>query len=278
MRNKLIYGLLAIALVFTSCTEDYYDSNFPSDAETGWIQFASATQTTPISGSENVTIRVNYEVPVNRQDVTYTYSVELIEGEANVEQGTFTQLIPANTRDASFVYTVDLDVEDEYSVQFTLVSIDNAKVSVGIENDVPTTMVLSVVFPSIFGEGDWTTESVVCAGNGSGGCDPANSDIPLSYSVELTAGDIPAEFIISDITGGLYALTYNAEDNAVTVVADFDTQELFVIDQPDTTYGGDFFNGEGSYTLDSDGNVDFFELTWSNGYGDAGTTEFTPDF
>jgi len=135
-------------------------------------------------------------------------------------------------------------------------------------------MVLTVAFPSIFTEGTWLTDSVVCAGNGSGGCDPDNSDIPLDYSVELTSGDNATEFIISDITGGLYVLGYGDEDNAVTVNIDFDNQELAVVDQPDTTYGGDFFNGEGSYTLGDDGLVDEFELTWSNGWGDAGETTF----
>jgi hypothetical protein len=277
MRNKLIYGLLAIALVFTSCSEDYYDSNFPSDAETGWIQFASANQRTTVNDSPDVTIRVNYEVPVNRQDVTYSYSVELIAGQANVEEGTFSVVIPANTRDAAFTYTVDVDVEDEYEVRFTLLSVDNPKVSVGIEEDVPTSMVLTVAFPSIFPEGTWLTDSVVCVGNGSGGCsdNPANNDIPLSYSVELTSGDTASEFNISDITGGLYALGYDAADNAVTVNIIFDGQLLAVVDQPDTTYGGDIFNGEGSYTLGADGLVDGFELTWSNGWGDAGETTFT---
>lgn len=277
MKNKLIYGLLALVMLFTSCEEDYYEDDFPRDVETGWIQFNSANQRTTVNDPAEVTINVNYEVPVSTRDVNYTYSVELISGAANVEEGTFTRTIPANTRDASFTYVVDVDVEDAYEVQFTLLSIDNAKVSVGIEEDVPTTMVLEVAFPSIFTVGTWTTESVVCYGNGSGACNPANSDIPLTSSVELTAGDVANEFVISDITGGLYAGPYGAADNPVTVVADFDTEEVFVIDQEDVVYGGDVFNGEGTYTLDAEGLVESFEITWSNGYGDAGTTTFTFD-
>lgn len=275
MKNKLIYGLFALAIAFTSCEQDYYDDNFPRDVETGWIQFNSANQRTTVNDPAEVTINVNYEVPVSRRDVNYTYSVELISGAANVEEGTFTRTIPANTRDASFTYVVDVDVEDAYELRFTLLTIDNAKVTIGIEDDVPTSMVLEVAFPSIFTAGDWNTESTVCYGNGSGGCNPNNSNIPLTSVIALSAGNVANEFVISDITGGLYAGPYGESDNPVTVVANFDTQEIFVVDQPDTVYGGDVFNGQGTYTLDAEGLVDSFVLTWSNGYGDAGTTTFT---
>lgn len=277
MRNKLIFGLLAIAFVFTSCSEDYYDSNFPSDAESGWIQFASANQRTTVNGPEQVTINVSFEVPVNRQDVVFVYTAELISGEANVATGEFSAVVPANTRDAAFLYDVDLDVEDAYEVRFTLVSVSNPKVMVGIGDDVPTSMVLEVAFPSIFTVGDWSTVTSGCGGNGSGGCsaNPALNFEDLAYQVELSAGNVAAEFLISDITGGLYAVIYGDDDNEVTVVANFDTQVLSVTDQEDTTYGGDFFNGEGSYTLGADGLVDEFELSWSNGWGDSGETTFT---
>ena len=88
--------------------------------------------------------------------------------------------------------------------------------------------------------------------------------------------DLPEEnreFILSDITGGLYPVVYGSADNPATVYEV--NGKLFLVGQPDTVYGGDVFDGTGEIVLDSDGNLIGFTLDWSNGYGDAGVSVFT---
>jgi hypothetical protein len=73
---------------------------------------------------------------------------------------------------------------------------------------------------------------------------------------------------MSDVTGGLYINCYGASDNPGQITTDL--FDISMVDQPDVVYGGDIFNGSGS--LDCDGNL---VITWSNGFGDAGTSTFT---
>ncbi|MGX1024724.1 T9SS type A sorting domain-containing protein [Psychroflexus sp. MBR-150] len=121
----------------------------------------------------------------------------------------------------------------------------------------------------------YDVSSTVCVGDGSGNCDPANSNIPLTDQVTVTLTANPNEFVISDITGGLYEQGYGESPNPATVVVDETTQTLTVTQAPDVVFGGDFFNATGSYTLNASGEVDTFTLTWSNGWGDAGTNNYT---
>ena len=119
------------------------------------------------------------------------------------------------------------------------------------------------------------SSSTVCVGDAEGNCDPEGSDIPLTSQVGISLGEETNEIIISDITGGLYVQGYEAPmGNEATIVVDSDNQTLTVTDAPDVVFGGDSFNATGSYTV-VDGQVDTFTLTWSNNYGDAGTTDFT---
>jgi len=118
-------------------------------------------------------------------------------------------------------------------------------------------------------------DAIVCAGDSTGNCDPANSDIPFTSQASISLGENANEIILSDITGGLYEQGYGDTGNPVTVVVDSDNQTLTVTDQPDVVYGGDTFSATGSYTTDGAGDVDTFTLTWSNTFGDAGTNDYT---
>lgn len=88
------------------------------------------------------------------------------------------------------------------------------------------------------------------------------------YQVTITEGATNGVYTFSDITGGLYTDAYGASDQPAEVV---DNCGVLVLDnQPDTVYGGDYFDGTG--TVNGDGTL---TLEWSNGYGDYGTSVFT---
>lgn len=79
-------------------------------------------------------------------------------------------------------------------------------------------------------------------------------------------------FTITDLTGGLYANCYGAFDNPGRIVGQCNGGNgLQVIDQPDVVYGGDVFNGNG--LINEDGS---FTISWSNNYGDRGTSVHVP--
>lgn len=118
-------------------------------------------------------------------------------------------------------------------------------------------------------------DATVCAGDGEGNCDPANSNIELTSQVTITLGENSNEIIISDITGGLYEQGYGASDQEAIIVVDDANQTLTVTDAPDTVFGGDLINATGSYTTDANGDVDSFDITWSNSYGDGGSADYT---
>ena len=69
-----------------------------------------------------------------------------------------------------------------------------------------------------------------------------------------------------DITGGVYKNCFNRADNPGQLVLEDGVLKL--IDQPDVVIGGDIFNGEGSLETCEQ----IITLTWSNGFGDRGTS------
>ena len=79
-------------------------------------------------------------------------------------------------------------------------------------------------------------------------------------------------FTITDLTGGLYANCYGAFDNPGRINGQCNAgNSLQVSDQPDVVYGGDVFNGTGQ--INPDGS---FVISWSNNYGDRGTSTHVP--
>ena len=72
----------------------------------------------------------------------------------------------------------------------------------------------------------------------------------------------------------MYSVGYGAAGSVATVQEN--CLNLSFTDQPDTTYGGDVFNGSGFAELDANGDLVSFTIEWSNGYGDAGTSVYTP--
>jgi|GEM_PF-2298346 len=95
------------------------------------------------------------------------------------------------------------------------------------------------------------------------------SGTAFPYTVTITeSATVNGEYTFSDITGGLYAIGYSAADQPAIV--NDNCGVLSLVDQPDTVFGNDLFNGTG--TVNADGTL---TLTWSNGFGDFGTTTFT---
>lgn len=121
---------------------------------------------------------------------------------------------------------------------------------------------------------EFTIESTVCFGDGAGACDPANTNVAVTgfATVTAVAGNTVT---ISDITGGLYPGPYGETGNPGVLTLNYTGQTIVFNDQPDTVYGGDDFDGTGTYTVDGQGNLLSFETTWSNNWGDGGTSTYT---
>ena len=91
----------------------------------------------------------------------------------------------------------------------------------------------------------------------------------LNYTHVVTITRVSgAVYTFSDITGGLYAQFYVASDQPATV--NNDCGALSINNQPDTVFGGDIFNGDGTIT-----DVDNFTLAYANGWGDQGDVTYT---
>ncbi len=293
-----LFTLLSLSALFVACN-DYNDSDFrPRDTSFGWIEFNSAGRELSYSDAELnldslpfATVPVNLEVITNPDGFTYTYTAQVGEFGMNEDNEQvflatgdaeeFTVDVPALLGQADIEYLLDPnfdpEIDEEFVVQFVLVDVSKPNTTVGVEGDSSSNTIFNLLITPqapLFSASDWIAESVICVGDGSGGCDPDNSDIPVTHAVSITPGDAGNEFNLSDITGGLYEQLYEAADNPVLVNADFETNELFVIDQDDVVYGGDVFNGSGTFTVE-DGVLVEFELEWSNGWGDAGETVFT---
>ncbi|WP_127846682.1 hypothetical protein [Psychroflexus aestuariivivens] len=285
MKKIFITSLIACLGLFTiSCDSDEFDDNFENNPESGWVEFERAVQTESLlDGNTEIPITVFLEVPINRGGTAVNYSVERVSGNGVVNEGNFVLNIPESTRIGTINFDLDVDATEDYQVLFTINSTSKDDVIIGLqgpegeeETAHPDELLLTVTAQqSIFTESTWAVDSSVCYGDGSGGCDPANSGINLTSEIEMTPGANLNEFTISDITGGLYVQEYGASPNPVDVVADLDAGTLSVNAQPDTVYGGDEFNGTGTFTTNDDGDLVSFEITWSNGYGDSGTNMYT---
>lgn len=89
----------------------------------------------------------------------------------------------------------------------------------------------------------------------------------VNYQVTITEIE-PFTYRISDITGGVYAQVYGAEDNPA-IFTEL-CGEISIVDQPDLVFGGDSFNGTGR--VNPDGTI---RINWSNEAGDSGVTTLT---
>mgnify|MGYP000214414484 CR=1 FL=1 len=198
MKNTLKYIGILLAVFLVSC-EAIDDSNFPSNRNSGWVEFETASSQV-LSDVGTVTIPVEYNVPINREDVTVSYDVAVVEGEApGAVTGSFTTIVPADTRDLSIMYEVDPTISSNYTLSFTITGTSNPDVIVGLDGDNPIVHTLEVCFGEL--PLSWTGNAFF-----DGGSDPVNT-----FDMTLTPTGNPGEYEIDTAWGPNYvaALTGN---------------------------------------------------------------------
>ena len=276
--KKIIYALLTAVFVISCSTEDNFDvNNYNGGIELTYFTGTPESRNVIVAGEEDSNVNVEIGSTI-RANADRSYSISVTE-DSPVQEGSIfmlssgTAVIPAGEFVSSVTLQVDFDELPDEGIQVEL-ALDGEGVA-DFDNVVMVNIIKQCPVPgNRYEESTWLVNSTVCAGDGAGNCDPGASDIPVQATVVMTAGDEPDEFNLSDITGGLYAQLYGASDQPGMI---FEIcEELNLVDQPDTVFGGDLFNGTGSVTLDDEGNIIEFTLDWSNGWGDAGTSTFTP--
>ena len=110
--------------------------------------------------------------------------------------------------------------------------------------------------PSLVGQ-----YNVVTTNTSPAGCDGITNTV-------IIVENGPNSYTLSDITGGIYKNCYLETDNPGDIT--FDGMNISLVDQPDLVYPPDMFNGSGVMACDGS-----FTLTFSNGFGDSGTSTFT---
>ena len=278
MKKIFKFLFLSVVLIFAACEDiepTIYEGNSSDQA---LVQFSSITYDLgiPVSTSKELEIQVSAS---NRSDQDRTYQVELLEEDIsdnldyNFDQ---TVTIPAGELFGTLTVTAtDNGINDEVSV-ITLELIPNTSSEEVLEDNETTISIFQTCpIPDDRYTGTWNVTTSGCFGNGSGGC--ANQYSGIESTVEIMPIEDGGEIIgfeTTDITGGLYPVGYGDGPNPANV---FETcNNLSFTDQPDVVYGGDVFNGTGSIQLDSNGNMISFTINWSNGYGDSGTSVYTP--
>jgi hypothetical protein len=170
--------------------------------------------------------------------------------------------IPAGEFGAELEYEVILDGFESPDDQRTLILTLSGNSTEGVaDKDLTANIAMSISCP--IPEALYGTYNVTTTETSPAGCAGVTNVVTL----EPIEGSIVG-VAISDVTGGLYANCYGSADNPGTI--SYRCGEIIMTDVEDVVYGGDVFNGSGSY------NVETGELTitWSNGFGDAGTSVF----
>lgn len=276
---KKIFALLIVATTLFSCSKTE-DVIFDGNRSITYFQVASFSL--PVDVNEGGT-QTRSIVSSTLSNVDRSVEIELISSTLQdadsvpVINFTFTETVIIPAGEYSGDFTVSAEPVEELTTSNELILFRIASSSDGADlngnlQQLEVQMRLSCPVPDDrYEDSNWLANTVACTGDGAGGCEQTGL-VYNDYPVSIEPGDEAGEFILSDITGGLYAVGYGSSDNAVTV--EELCNELVVSDQPDTVYGGDVFNGTGFITLDANGDLEEFFLEWSNGFGDAGETTF----
>lgn len=161
--------------------------------------------------------------------------------------------IPANSSFVDFpieILTENLDANESADLMLNIIDAGEVKISANYRS---VTLQIRLACASDLA-GTYRTVNV-----GTGGT--------LNYQVSITEVE-PLTYRISDITGGLYALEYGAEDNPA-IFTDL-CNELTIFDQPDVVFGNDRFNGTGR--VNADGTI---TISWENENEESGVTTLT---
>ena len=171
--------------------------------------------------------------------------------------------IPANSSATNFSINILNDaifVEDTLVLVLTIISATEG-IGVGHENEDRKQLEITIIEDDC--AIDWLvgTFDVTTTNTQPAGCNNVNNVVTITQVDETT-------FQFSDITGGLYKNCLNFSDNPGELL--LEDGALKLINQPDNVVPpfNDVFNGEGSIETCEQ----TITLTWSNGFGDRGTS------
>ncbi|MEM6630620.1 MAG: Calx-beta domain-containing protein [Bacteroidota bacterium] len=262
-RYIFLLSLMGFAALFEACND--YDSTFDFTPK---VQF-SVGDTVLIEETLSLPIDVQLVGPQMDQPITVTWEVSG-SAEANRDYNLSTDnsntvTIAPNSSTASF--TVDI-LNDAAFVDDTVVlvlTIVGATGGIGIGNDGEDRKQLTVTIIEDDCAIDWLvgTFDVTTTNTNPSTCENTTNVVTVSQVNGRT-------YEFSDITGGVYRKCFNLLDNPGQLVLEGGGLQL--IDQPDTNVPPftDVFNGEA--TLETCEQI--ITLTWSNGFGDRGTSVF----
>lgn len=251
-----------IVMAFINACEDFNGTaTFPD-----FVQWESSSASIDENATEPISVEVQLVGAQKSSATEVTFDVTengVTEGVDYSFPNGKTLSIAANASTATLlIAAIDNDgfSPDPRSITLTLTSAGN-NLGTGGETAPNKSIVVSFVeddcpVPSLEG-----TYNVVTTQTSPAGCDGVENSITITVKDAST-------YTLSDVTGGLYLNCYGADDNPGDIT--IDGFAISLTDQPDVVYGGDVFNGTG--LIDCDGS---FTLTWSNGFGDAGTSRFT---
>ena len=258
---RKIFTIVIVMALLNACEQFNSTATFQD-----FIQWESSTASMDENATEPISVKVQLVGAQSGSATEVTFEVT----DNNVAEGVDysfpngkTLSIDANSSTGTLlIQPIDNDEFDPNprSLTITLTSAGN-NLGTGSETAPNKSIVVTIIeddcaVPSLAG-----TYNVVTTQTVPGGCEGSENVVTITVKDATT-------YTLSDVTGGLYLNCYGAADNPGDIT--FDKFNISLTDQPDVVYGGDVFNGTG--LMDCDGS---FTLTWSNGFGDAGTSRFT---
>lgn len=267
----LYSGLLVGALGLSSCDEENGRTTFEGPYYT---QFTRSSQSISENSDGQADVQVSNVGPTLSSDVVVNYTIDptstAVEGvdfEIIGASGPGTITIPGGQHFGTIgIKPIDnFATESDRTVVLNL-SGNNAGLNDG-RGAIGTQTTVTIL------DNDCPYDIVGDFGTSLSETNPAGAEgVVSSVTVEKVSdnADGSVTFSISDITGGLYPEFYGSAANPAEFIV-FGL-EILVKDQPDVVYGGDVFNGTGK--IECDGT---FVINWSNGFGDAGITQHTPN-
>lgn len=133
MKNKLNYILLLLlSLSIVSCVDTYDDDFSERNLQNGWIQFERPSDGVllPYEG-EVSSIQVILE-SLNQNGTTFNYTLEVVEGDANIETGNFQGEVLESQRIGLIEVPVDFDAEDGYVIQLSITDVERDGIAIGV--------------------------------------------------------------------------------------------------------------------------------------------------
>jgi len=260
------YHLLWIGLLFVtliSCND--FDNTFDFAPK---VQF-SVADTTVTEGNITIPIVVQLVGPHNANPITVGF-----ETSGNAQEGINYRLsvdrsvtLSPNTSEVTFNLELLDNAVFEGDTTTLVLTITSATEGIGVGREGEDRKQFTVTILEDECPIDWLsgTFSVTTTDINPANCGTINNTVTITQINDNT-------YEISDLTGGVYKNCFSRADNPGQFTIEGNT--VLVEDQPDVVFtelGQDFINGEGELNTCAQ----TFTLTWSNGFGDRGTSRFT---